>query len=193
MFAQLRRLRQATTNHGGLSAIKIPDTSPGTWKLIIDPDEITANLISRNNRHFSQATGTPFTVPPLRDTVGRNAEQGLASIPEALELDENTNATNTLLQHLTEYTLPPISTTFLGSELQQSFRRWRQSTSTSPHGTHLGHYRALISLDPCPTTLSQDDPTPTTDPRHTSRRQRTASIRDQRLTTTSTPIPYCLL
>ncbi|KAL7559520.1 hypothetical protein ACA910_010331 [Epithemia clementina (nom. ined.)] len=109
-------------------------------------------LIIHNSKHFSQANDTPpFTMSPLLDTIGRNSEQGLASIPEAIKHKENLEATTALLRHLQEYQLPQISCTFMGNKLKQSFEGWRESTSTSRYGTHLGLYKALVADDPTDT------------------------------------------
>ncbi|KAL7559678.1 hypothetical protein ACA910_002387 [Epithemia clementina (nom. ined.)] len=151
MFAKLRLLRGGTAM-GGLSALKVPDDADPSadWQLIVDQNEITTRLIQRNNDHFGQANGTPFTVQPLLDIIGRNADHDLASVRDALQCPENSDATTALLHHLNDYRLP-ISCQFTGQELKQSFKVWRENTSTSPHGTHLGLYKALTAPDAPPT------------------------------------------
>ena len=37
------------------------------------PEEITQYLLAHNQKHFGQAAGTPFTVPPLRHHVDFSA------------------------------------------------------------------------------------------------------------------------
>ncbi|KAL7572600.1 hypothetical protein ACA910_010358 [Epithemia clementina (nom. ined.)] len=152
MFAKLRLLRGGTAK-GGLSALKVPDDADPSadWQLIVDQNEITTRLIQQNNDHFGQANGTPFTIQPLLDIIGRNADHGLASVRDALQCPENSDATTALLDHLNDYRLPPISCQFTGQELKQSFKVWRENTSTSPHGTHLGLYKALTAPDAPPT------------------------------------------
>ncbi|KAL7555990.1 hypothetical protein ACA910_006139 [Epithemia clementina (nom. ined.)] len=159
MFTKLRLLRQDGVE-GGLAAIKIPDPDDNTkWKLVIEQDQITQCLIHRNNAHFGQANGMPFTEQPLLNTIGRNAEHGLTSILAALQQEHNSDATNALLQHLHDYTLPQVSCSFSGEELKRSFKVWREATSTSPHGTHLGLYKALVTNDPAENhTASLDHP-----------------------------------
>ena len=40
------------------------------WKVIDVPTEIVRHLQQRNRKHFGQAHGTPFTIPPLSDQLG---------------------------------------------------------------------------------------------------------------------------
>jgi hypothetical protein len=40
---------------------------------------------------------------------------------------------------------PPISTNITTDNVSRGFRKWRETTATSPSGRHLGHYKAVIS------------------------------------------------
>ena len=40
-------------------------TSVTEWEKIYDPKLIEQFILARNKAHFSQAQGTPFTIPPL--------------------------------------------------------------------------------------------------------------------------------
>ena len=53
---------------------KCTETDPKKQKFIEirDPIEIMNMLVERNSKHFSQATGTPFTVEPLLTVVGED-------------------------------------------------------------------------------------------------------------------------
>jgi hypothetical protein len=48
----------------------IPGNKQDTWDRIVDYSQITDILIGRNQKHFGQAHGTPFTVPTLSNWVG---------------------------------------------------------------------------------------------------------------------------
>ncbi|KAL7569369.1 hypothetical protein ACA910_010456 [Epithemia clementina (nom. ined.)] len=94
MFSKLQLLREDGVK-GGLAAIKIPNPDDNTkWKLGIEQDQITQCLIHQNNAHFGEANGTQFTEQLLLNTIGRNAEHGLARIPAALQQEHNSDATN---------------------------------------------------------------------------------------------------
>ena len=60
----------------GMSRIEIPvhpEHDPKTcteWQLIDLPSDVLHHLQQRNRKHFSQAFGTPFTVPPLSTDHG---------------------------------------------------------------------------------------------------------------------------
>ena len=43
--------------------------------------------------------------------------------------------------------LPPISTEITVEEYRNGIQKWREATSTSPSGRHLGVYKALLSID----------------------------------------------
>ena len=59
-----------------------------------------------------------------------------------------------LREFLTSFSTPqsvreshPISTSIEAADVKRGFGRWREQTSTSPSGRHLGHYRAVIQDD----------------------------------------------
>jgi hypothetical protein len=54
------------------------ETDKPQWKMITLPDEINYYLLLRNQRHFGQAQGTPFTISPLSNNV-----DWAASTPES--------------------------------------------------------------------------------------------------------------
>ena len=41
----------------------------------------------------------------------------------------------------------PISSSITTEDVRRGFGRWRETTSTSPSGRHLGHYKAIIQDD----------------------------------------------
>ena len=43
---------------------------------------------------------------------------------------------------------------------RKSIKKWRESTSTSPSGRHLGHYKSLLSIDSFSSKYTEDDPDP---------------------------------
>jgi hypothetical protein len=43
--------------------------------------------------------------------------------------------------------MPLIETTITPSDVQKGFSQWKEQTSTSPSGRHLGHYKAIIQKD----------------------------------------------
>jgi exonuclease III len=155
LFDKLRSARSQGDRRGVVS-LEIPvhpDADPKTcseWRTIDVPSEIVDHLQRRNRKHFGQAHGSPFTVPPLSDYlgfqgVGPNADTVLKGQYDSTEFDDNVRL---LLQHLQitqemqeEESYPTITE----KEFRGKLQTWRESTSTSPSGLHLGHWKALIA------------------------------------------------
>ena len=114
------------------------------WKMILDPQEIIRALISRNIKHFGGASGTPFMTDPLQEIFGYTAEEfreRLKDQKQSLMLHKSTEA---LLNQITSETLNVTITESISMEqMKHRLSNWRESTSTSPSGQHLGHWRAL--------------------------------------------------
>ena len=96
-----KSVRQVTTAQvncaakTGVTRLEIPfqqgdDILQGkVWQQIDIPSEILHHLRERNKRHFGQAHGTPFTVPPLSEDLGFTGQQPAA---EAILKGEYSNA-----------------------------------------------------------------------------------------------------
>ena len=155
LFEKLRSAR-LTGDRRGVVTLEIPvhpDADPKTcseWRTIDVPAEIVDNLQRRNRKHFGQAQGAPFTVPPLSDDlgfsgVGPNADSILHGRYDTSPFDENLRL---LLQHLQisqELMDEESYPTLTEKEFRGKLQAWRESTSTSPSGLHLGHWKALIA------------------------------------------------
>jgi hypothetical protein len=142
------------TQRGGLSHIPLvpenlkPSDYPydpekvTNWSPIHDHDLVQQFIQQRNITHFSQAHGTPFTIPPLTEldwgAEGDAAEEFLkGQVPTSL-ISEN-KYVNTVLQHIAQRKqLPEIDTYLAPEDVSRGFCRWKESTSTSPSGCHLG-------------------------------------------------------
>jgi hypothetical protein len=137
----------------GLAHILVPeDSTPETfpydpdkvktWKMIHDHETLQRFLIERNKSHFGQAHGTPFTKPPLDSldwgAMNQKAESLLGGeIPTEFNVQDQ--STNEILQHIANRKqLPEIELYITPEEIAKGFRRWKESTSTSPSGCHLG-------------------------------------------------------
>ena len=141
----------------GVTRLEIPSTpsaDPKTcidWQTIDIPTEIVAHLQQRNCQHFSQAHGTPFTIDPLACDLGFCGDSPTADTilsgryPNCSEQSEHVNL---LLQHLRiTHEIASIESypTVTLEEFQGKIKVWRESTTTSPSGMHLGHYKALFA------------------------------------------------
>ena len=155
LFRKLKALR-TTGQRQGVTRIEIP-LHPGTdpkacqeWRQIEVPTEVLYQLQQRNRTHFGQAQGSPFTVPPLVDQLGfcgdgSNSDEILNGSYDATGLNDNVSL---LLQHLqqsAEMAALVSRPTITEQEYSGKLRVWSESTSTSPSGLHLGHYKSLIA------------------------------------------------
>jgi hypothetical protein len=96
--------------------------------------------------HFGQATGTPFTIPPLRHLF-RYGGHNLAvqQLPDgSLQIQHTSAEMRHLLQNF-KRSRPALSPLFPREDILKGFQRWRKSTTTSPSGKHLGIYRSLVT------------------------------------------------
>ena len=117
---------------------------------MFDQEEQNDLLENQNKKHFSQAEGTPFTVEPLRSLFGRHANTFAAKqlrqgyIPDC-DADE---AAMEILQHMADHHFPAVDVHIAPEDLRSGYKRWRERTTTSPLGLHLGHYKTLVQAKP---------------------------------------------
>lgn len=155
LFEKLKTLR-ARGHRGGVTRIEIPvhpceDPKTCTeWQTIDVPDEIVHHLQARNLKHFGQAHGTPFTCEPLITDIGFCGD-GLGT-EEILQGQYQSHPLapqiQLLLQHLrltAEMAQLRSYPTISHEEFVGKLKVWRESTTTSPSGMHLGHYKSLIA------------------------------------------------
>jgi hypothetical protein len=132
---------------------KIQQTTQGTDKMITisDPQEVEQAIIRRNIKHFGQADGTPFTSQALIDIFGRDGDS--KATEELLQgklpkIDHLPEAVQRILKKISENPCTePIDTEVTTQELKNLFKKWKERTSTSPSGCHLGHWHALQAPD----------------------------------------------
>ena len=155
LFQKLQTLRQ-TRQRGGITRLEVPlnpQDDPKTcihWKVIDIPTDILTQLQKQNQKHFGQAQGTPFTIPPLSDDLGFTSmtPSGKLILDGQYNVAHLDASVQLLVKHLRsnkraeETTIQPS----IGYEdFVNKIKTWRESTSTSPSGQHLGHYKALLA------------------------------------------------
>ena len=117
--------------------------------MLLSPLEIIAALCDRNIYHFCQAHGTPFTLDPLAEIFEYTSSSDfLQQIKTQRNKLKNLHSStkmflNQMLASKRESSILPMLSI---DSFRRKFCQWRESTSTSPCGTHLGHWRA-ISID----------------------------------------------
>ena len=131
------------------------------YKTILDPDEINAELLRYNREWFRQAADTPFGYGELFDMVGFSGTTPEADaiingdciahmgIPMSREIE-------TFLEECRQPdSVSPVDPVISVSAFVKTIKDWKETTSTSPSGRHLGHYRTAI-LDQRIATLHTD-------------------------------------
>jgi hypothetical protein len=112
--------------------------------------ELEAATIARNKTHFAQATDTPWTQSPLKHigshngfNVFQNDDGNDIVLPESAFLETQTDLA--ILRERLDDPTPKWSPDISFDKFISALLHWRESTSTSPSGRHLGLYKALIT------------------------------------------------
>jgi exonuclease III len=159
VYTKIRHIRSQDDGPQGIASIKIPNDGDITntenmkalpdnttnWETITVPEEIERLLIQRNCHHFGQAEGTPFTMPPLKALIGYKA-QGYTTemiLDGEFDMPNSSSATRLLIKHLQSKTTAQLDGQVQIAEVRAKLKRWKESTTTSPSGLHLGHYHCM--------------------------------------------------
>jgi len=135
------------------------------WQQIDVPSEIVRLLQERNRLHFGQAHGTPFTVSPLAELLGytgnsNTQQQMLQGQFDTTSYDDNVKLLIAHLQYTREVSQDTTRPTISDEDFSDKLKFWSESTTTSPSGTHLGHYKSLIARHSFSSDAAEDDLTP---------------------------------
>ncbi|KAG9295939.1 hypothetical protein G9A89_021676, partial [Geosiphon pyriformis] len=108
----------------------LPDT-PDYWETITVPAKIERILLQRNQHHFSQAEGTPFTEPSLRADVGYKANGYAVDLilSGKYHYQGSLQATTLLIKHLQTKTAMRLTGTITKEEVLGKLRTWKESTT----------------------------------------------------------------
>jgi hypothetical protein len=155
LFQKLQTLRNVRKN-SGITRIEVP-TRPNEdpkkcsdWKIIDVPTEILHHLQTRNRKHFGQAQNTPFTTTPLSEELGFTGDTEIANdiLHGRYDASKLSQSVQLLISHLNKCNEPQISAqrpSISDDKYVAKLKCWSETTSTSPSGLHLGHYKALIA------------------------------------------------
>ena len=119
----------------------------GSTKKIEEPNEMFEQIIKHNKQHFNQAHGTPPTTQPMLNIIGNGLDSksqqlldGKATIPHNIP-----SLMQKFLRNLKQTHQHEEAPIFPKEKIKSAFRKWKESTTTSPSGIHLGHYKALLA------------------------------------------------
>jgi hypothetical protein len=135
---------------GGILSILVPLPKEGIeleYLAIIDGPTIERLILSRNIRHFRQAETTPLATPEIISKIVFGADTNRS---EQL-LDGGDDPTDITDDEWSRYLLTSmkrhseeIEITITAEKMMNKYKRWKERTSTSPSGRHLGHFHALF-------------------------------------------------
>ena len=196
LFSKLRSLQQIQQKTG-VTRIEVPspsDADPKTcnsWVQVDIPDEVAKHLLTRNQRHFGQASGTPFTTHPLNTDLGFDgqapaAEEILYGNYEYGGCDPNVKTLIRYIKQIASVQALPIQPTITEKEFCGKLKVWRESTTTSPSGMHLGHYKALLGRHRY-TNMPEDE-----DEEHRTNREKWNRMQEEMLAVHLTLLNYGL-
>jgi hypothetical protein len=127
---------------------------PPRWKPEIERSEVERLLLSYNFSSFRAAAKSPCGHGPIYDAVTFSS---LSPSGNQIISDGTAPSTwygnNELLREFLRSFMSPvdtktgknaITTTITEDDVKKGFGKWREMTSTSPSGRHLGHYKSII-------------------------------------------------
>ena len=132
----------------------LQDTDPDDliWETVVEKEEMERHLLQYNRESFRAASASPFGNGALYDAITFSglsipADQILSgkSPPEWSQDDQAMSeflASFTLPQSVSDK--PAIPSDITQDDVLRGFQSWKESTSTSPSGRHLGLYKAEI-------------------------------------------------
>ena len=126
---------------------------PTHWRIERVPEEIERMILTRNQQHFGQAQGTPFTAPEITAHIKFDGSGQAADL--ILDGKFNTsnmgNASKAFIKHMSRKTTTELQGNITERDFIGKLKNWDEATTTSPSGLHLGHYHVLWrehGLDP---------------------------------------------
>ena len=124
------------------------------FKTIYNHEEIDQLLAAGNAQHLHQVHITPFTVEPLRTLIGKDSftpfSQKILDGSANFHTLDISDSNKLYLQNLKRKKVKgKINNKGIISlkEFKQGYKQWKERTTASLSGRHLGHYHALLAPD----------------------------------------------
>jgi hypothetical protein len=147
------RIAMGNAPKGGLSSIDVPimdeERNIVKWHTVRDPNTIENLIIQRNIQHFGQARDTPLVQSRLGDKLQYNGTNQVCRNLIKGELPEDVHELDKPYQEIIKKladgnNLLPMDNNITFDEFMKALNKWKEQTSTSPSGRHLGHYKVLL-------------------------------------------------
>ena len=108
------------------------------WETTKDSAELEKKILQQYRQHFRQASSTPLAKHQKIFSIPRDTH------PKDLETLHLPDTERGFKQWFSPNNTPQIKTLLTPHDFRQSVQNWKERTSTSPSGRHLGHYHAQI-------------------------------------------------
>lgn len=133
------------------------------WETVIDRSDMERHLLDYNREAFRAAAASPCGHGLIYNAVKFTGLSPAANdVLKGIVPPEWHGDDQALKEFLASFTIPnhiadvgPIGTNISEEDVTTGFRRWRETTTTSPSGRHLGHYKALIQDPECLACLTK--------------------------------------
>jgi hypothetical protein len=146
VYASLRRVMNPSEYRAGLSMIKVP-TEDGTFVTVVDPKEIEERLLERNRQHYGQAEHTEMASEQVRTLLGTSGTSEFCDdiLKGTADLSTMSPSLRAIFQQLEHPSNVEIDDAISYDDFKDALKCWKEKTSTSPSGRHLGHYISLMT------------------------------------------------
>ena len=122
------------------------------WETVVEREQLERTLADYNRHSFRAASESPCGHGLIHDSLTFSSlSPASINLLEGETPQEWHNNDVILRAFLASFTVPDtvrsagdIPTEITNEDVIYGFKNWRETTSTSPSGRHLGHYRALI-------------------------------------------------
>jgi hypothetical protein len=140
-FASIKRVMYPTVYQPGLTSICVP-TGDGSYRTVIDPKEFEDHLINRNLEHYAQAEHTAMAHHLICKKMGTSGSTDFCNqvLQGTVDLLNFPATLQSIFQQLHQPHTVNINSIINYDDFKDAQERWKESTSTSPRGRHVGHY-----------------------------------------------------
>jgi hypothetical protein len=132
------KLKEITGKHKKYEDPHIVAQVEGRPTVIRDPDKVAQRFRDHNITHFAQASGCILSSDEYQDMITLHQFNSI-EIPQDSELRQ-------LREELNKISIEANPDTIELDEWNQRFKHWRESTTTSPSGLHLGHFKSCLEV-----------------------------------------------
>ena len=122
------------------------------WESIYERGDIERHIAQYNRASFRAAAESPCGAGIIHDALTYSSLSPEADALLRGEIPPSWHGTDeSLREFLASFAIPsrvsdrePIPTAISESDVLRGFKTWKETTSTSPSGRHLGHYKSLV-------------------------------------------------